>query len=246
MKDNFSSHSQEYARYRPSYPTEFFQYLNTLIPNKNNAWDCGTGNGQVAIELSKTFRHVHATDISRQQLDNALPAPNITYSLQPAESTSFPDNFFDLIIIAQAIHWFDFERFYTEAKRTSKQEALICAVGYGRPKISKEIDEVIDSFYANIIGPYWDKERRYIDEEYKTIPFPFQEIQPPQFFNKLHWSIEHVIGYLNTWSAVRHFIRQNNYNPVDKLHMEIQQRWNTSAVKEIAFPLLLRIGRLHS
>lgn len=246
MKDNFSSHASDYARYRPSYPTEFFRYLNTLIANKNNAWDCGTGNGQVAIELSKTFRHVHATDISRQQLDNALPAPNITYSLQPAESTSFPNNFFNLIIIAQAIHWFDFERFYAEAKRTAKKDTLLCAVGYGRPKISKEIDEVIDSFYTNIIGPYWDKERRFIDEEYKTIPFPFREIRPPSFSHKLHWSIEHLIGYLNTWSAVTHFIRQNNYNPVDALQTEIQKHWNKDTTKEITFPLLLRIGRLHS
>ncbi len=244
MKDNFSSASDQYAKYRPVYPQEFFTYLNSILPNKNAAWDCGTGNGQVAIELAKTFHHVHATDISQSQIDNAAQAGNITYSVQPAESTNFEDGSFDLIVIAQAIHWFDFERFYSEVRRTAKDDALICVVGYNRPKVSEEIDGLITSFYTNIIGPYWDKERRYIDEDYKTIPFPFEEIQAPQFANKLHWTLEHMIGYLNTWSAVKHFIKQNNYNPIDQLQTEIEKHWNKEETKEINFPLLLRIGRI--
>ncbi|HEY5392662.1 MAG TPA: class I SAM-dependent methyltransferase, partial [Hanamia sp.] len=106
MKDNFSLHSDKYAKYRPTYPLEFFKYLNSLVPNKQNAWDCGTGNGQVAFELSKTFDHVFATDISQSQIDNALRSDNISYSVQPAEKTNFKDHRFDLIVIAQAIHWF--------------------------------------------------------------------------------------------------------------------------------------------
>ena len=159
MKDNFSTASDNYAKYRPKYPTAFFEYLNTLIPEKINAWDCGTGNGQVAFELSKSIKNVYATDISQSQLDEALEAKNIVYSVQPAEKTNFKDNTFDLVIVAQAIHWFDFEKFYTEVKRTAKQNAIICAVGYGLIKISPEIDSVISHFYTNIIGPYWDKER---------------------------------------------------------------------------------------
>lgn len=244
MKDNFSSASDQYARYRPTYPQEFFNYLNSIVPNKNNAWDCGTGNGQVALELAKTFNHVQATDISRSQVNNALPANNITYSVQPAESTSFENGLFDLIVVAQAIHWFHFERFYPEVRRTAGKEALLCVVGYSRPEVSKEIDQIITGFYTNVIGPYWDKERRYIDEDYKTIPFPFPEIRPPQFTNKLQWTLEHFIGYLNTWSAVKHFIRQNNYNPVDQLQTEIEKHWNPNQPKEITFPLLLRIGKI--
>src|SRR5688572_28079514 len=118
MKDNFSSHSAQYARCRPGYPSDFFIWLNNHVADKKNAWDCGTGNGQVAFELSKTFEHVFATDISQSQIDNALLAGNIHYSIQPAEHTNFPNGEFDLIIIAQAIHWFDFEKFYDEVKRT--------------------------------------------------------------------------------------------------------------------------------
>lgn len=243
-KDNFSTQSDKYAKYRPSYPSEFFDYLNVTIPTKQSAWDCGAGNGQVAYELAKIFDKVFATDISQSQIDNALEAYNISYSVQPAEKTDFANGQFDLIVVAQAIHWFDFDKFYTEVKRTAKDNALLCVVGYSRIKITEEIDDVITDFYTNVIGSYWDKERKYIDENYTTIPFPFDEIATPNFVNTQHWTLEHLIGYLNTWSAVKHFIKQNNFNPIDKLQKEIEQLWGNEQTKEVRFPLLLRIGRV--
>ena len=243
MKDNFSSNSSDYARFRPTYPNELFEYLNSIVPFKRNAWDCGTGNGQVAFELAKTFDHVFATDISQSQIDNALQAENITYSLQPAERTNFPDQHFDLITVAQAIHWFDFDQFYAEVKRTAKPKAIIAVIGYGR-EISEEIDKVIRDFYSNTIGPYWDKERKYIDENYTTIPFPFTEIKTPQFVNILPWSLEHLIGYINTWSAVKHFIKEKGYNPVDILKTQIEPFWENASIMQVKFPLLLRVGRI--
>ncbi|MBO9617703.1 MAG: class I SAM-dependent methyltransferase [Niabella sp.] len=243
-KDNFSTQSDQYAKYRPGYPAAFFDYINSIVPAKKNAWDCGTGNGQIAYELAKTFEHVFATDISQSQIDHALLADTISYSVQPAEKTDFSNQLFDLIIVAQAIHWFDFEQFYAEVRRTATKDALLCVTGYGNIKISEEIDPIIADFYTNVVGTYWDKERKYIDESYTTIPFPFEELQTPQFENRQHWMLEHLIGYLNTWSAVKHFIRQNGYNPVEKLHAELKQLWNDGAKKEVRFPLLLRIGRI--
>lgn len=243
-KDNFSIQSDKYAKYRPAYPGGFFNYLNALVPYKKNAWDCGTGNGQIAYELANTFDNVFATDISQSQISNALQADNIFYSVQRAEETCFDNQLFDLIVVAQAVHWFDFEKFYAEVKRTAKENALFCIIGYGRIKISEQIDQVITNFYTDIIGKYWDKERKYIDENYTTIPFPFREIQTPNFVNKQHWNLEHLIGYLNTWSAVKHFIKQNGYNPIDKLQLEIEPLWNNKEEKEIAFPLFLRIGKI--
>lgn len=244
MKDNFSLRSDEYAKYRPAYPLDFFDYLNSIVLNKQNAWDCGTGNGQVAYELAKTFDNVFATDVSQSQIDNALHKNNIIYSVQPAEKTNFENQQFGLIVIAQAIHWFDFEKFYAEVRRTAKENALICVIGYGRIEISPQIDQIITNFYENVIGAYWDKERKYIDENYETIPFPFNEIQTPKFVNKLTWALEHLIGYLNTWSAIKHFVKQNDYNPINRLQHEIEQHWGNEYTREIRFPLLLRIGQI--
>ena len=244
MKDYFSIQSDKYAKFRPTYSHDFFNYLNSIIPIKHNAWDCGTGNGQIAFELAKTFDNVFATDISQSQIDNALQAGNIKYSIQPAEKTKFDNQKFDLIVVAQAIHWFDFVRFYNEVKRTAKSNSLLCIVGYGRIKITKQIDNIITNFYIKVIGKYWDKERKYIDENYETIPFPFDEIQTPKFEIKHQWTLKHLIGYLNTWSAVKQFIKQNDYNPIDELDGKLKQHWNIEEIKEVKFPLLLRIGKV--
>lgn len=242
MKDNFSAASGNYAKYRPSYPKALFDFIFSLVDHKENAWDCGTGNGQVAIELAKKFKKVHATDISQNQMNNATAWPNISYSLQPAENTQFPDDSFDLITVAQAIHWFDFERFYKEVQRTAKKSALLCIIGYGRVKISKDIDEVLSNFYHHTIGAFWDPERKYIDDRYQTIPFPFEELETPDFVNSYDWTLDHFIGYLNTWSAVKHFTSKNQYNPVDTLQKRLQEYWNPEETKEVTFPLFVRVG----
>ncbi len=215
MKDNFSTDSDKYAKYRPTYPSDFFEYLKSIVQNKHAVWDCGTGNGQVAFELAKSFDKVYATDISQSQIANALQSDNIFYTVQPAERTNFDNDMFDLVVVAQAIHWFDFEQFYKEVSRTAKEKAVLCVIGYGKLEVTEKIDSIIEDLYSNTLGNYWDKERKYIDENYQTIPFPCSEFPAPKFVNSQDWTLQHLIGYLNTWSAVKHFIKQNGFNPVD-------------------------------
>lgn len=242
MKDNFSKNSDRYAKYRPTYSDDFFNYLDTIIETKESAWDCGTGNGQVAIQLAKRFSSVFATDISSSQLEQATKVSNITYSIQPAEKTNFPNDFFDLIIIAQAIHWFNFDQFYEEVQRTSKEGSKIVVIGYGKLEVNPKIDEIIDDFYNNTIGSYWDDERRYLDEDYQTIPFPFEEIKAPTFANSYNWTLEHLIGYLGTWSAVKHYIKKNNENPLFILQEKLFKNWGKELQLKVSFPMLIRIG----
>lgn len=244
MKDRFSAHSDQYAKYRPAYPSDLFDYLNALVPHKQAAWDCGTGNGQVAYTLAKTFDKVFATDISSAQIGNALRADNIQYSVQPAEKTDFGDGLFDLIVVAQAIHWFDFERFYSEVRRTSREGAWICVTGYSRIEISGQIDAIITDFYQHVIGAYWDEARKHVDARYASIPFPFREIQAPEYTHRLSWTFEHLIGYLNTWSAVKQFIQHRGYNPVEALRREIEPHWGGESARDVQFPLLLRMGQV--
>lgn len=244
MKDNFSLGSDKYAQYRPAYPAAFFKWLEGIIPAKENAWDCATGNGQVAQKLAPIFNHVYATDISQSQLDNAVQLPNIHYALQPAENTSFPNNFFDLVIVGQAVHWFGFNAFYAEVKRTAKEGSLLVLIGYGNLHINKAVDAVIYQLYESILGRYWDAERKYVDEAYQTLPFPFEEIIAPTFDNTYQWTLEHVVGYLNTWSAVKHYTKQNGHNPVDLVYNNLQKAWGNNETHPVHFPLLLKIGKI--
>jgi len=243
MKDNFSKQADMYAKYRPHYPQELFDFILQHSNKKQNAWDCATGNGQSAKALAVWFENVFATDSSQKQIDNAAQADNIYYSLQPAEQTSFTDDTFDLITVSQALHWFATDEFYKEVKRVSKPSAVFAAWSYSLLFISPEIDKLIHSFYTNVIGPYWDTERKYVDEEYKTIPFPFKEITSPKFDMEYDWTIEEMEGYINTWSALQKFIATNNYNPVPDVIKQIIPYWKNERMK-ISFPLHIRIGRV--
>jgi|SRR6185437_843928 len=243
MKDNFSKNALSYSRFRPGYPQQLFDFLIHHLADKKTAWDCGTGNGQVAIKLAEYFDKVYATDISGGQLSNAVKKENIFYSIARAEKTSFGDNQFDLITVAQAIHWFEFEKFYKEVNRTLSKDGILAVFGYNLFKINKEIDFIIDDFYKNIIGPYWDKERKYIDESYATIPFPFEEIKTPDLFMEYEWEFEHVAGYLNTWSSVQHFITKNNTNPVDQVINPLRKAWGDALKRKVFFPIFMRAGK---
>lgn len=243
MKDNFSSHAKAYAQFRPHYPVELFTHLLGLVTTKNAAWDCGTGNGQVAGVLADHFREVFATDISRQQINEAVQKSNISYSVQPAEKTGFASGRFDLVTAAQAIHWFRFDAFYAEAKRTLKPGGIIAVIGYGLVQTDPAIQPIIDHFYTKIIGPYWDAERHYIDEAYQTIPFPFEEIFLPAFQMVYQWSFEQLIGYIGTWSAVKHYIKQNNEDPVLIIKDALRSAWGNQPAHSFIFPVLARVGR---
>lgn len=244
IKDHFSIQSAQYARFRPRYPASLYDYLYSLVPRKNAAWDCGTGNGQVAGELSRVFAQVYATDISQRQIDQAEPKDNVQYQVCRAENTPFADNSFDLITVVQALHWFDFPAFFSEVKRTAKHNAILAAWGYGLIRISKEIDPVIDHFDHQKIGPYWDAERKHIDEKYQDIPFDFEEIKAPDFAIRVHWTLNALEGYLNTWSSVQKYIRQTGKNPVPELIENIRLKQNTDKAMEIDFPVFMRVGKV--
>ena len=165
VKDKFSNQAKIYKKYRPTCPIEIYQEIIQHVKSKDSCWDCGTGNGQVAINLTKYFKTIYATDISQNQLDNAVQHENIIYKVERAERTNFLDNQFDLITIAQAIHWFDFEAFNKEVRRVSKNEGIISIWGYGLLRINPKIDQLINIFYHEIIGPYWNKERKHKTNE---------------------------------------------------------------------------------
>jgi len=240
MKDNFSHVASEYATFRPTYPEELYEFIYSQFSNFDAAWDCGTGSGQVAGVLSRKFSRVDATDISEKQLAAAVKQPNIHYTQQPAEATNFPSQHFDLITVAQAIHWFDFEKFYAEVKRTLKPDGLLVVMGYGLLSISPEIDQLMAHFYNVTIGPYWDPERRYLDEAYQTIPFPFREISTPAFYAELEWSLDHFFGYLGTWSAVKHYKTSHHSDPLPELRKALTPLWPEKRI--VSFSILTRIG----
>jgi len=244
--DNFSKQAETYKKYRPKYPEELYGEIIQFVRTKDVSWDCGTGNGQVAAELSKYFKKVYATDLSEKQLANVEKRKNITYKVERAENTSFRDNQFDLITVAQAIHWFDLDAFKREIRRVSKNEGIVSIWGYGLLRIETPIDTLIDNFYYDIVGPYWNSERKHIDNAYKSIQFDFEQINDDRDrFMTVNWNLRQLEGYLNSWSSVQNYTDKNKgVNPVAVLVQSLEQYWADKTIKEIKFPIFLKVGRV--
>ena len=244
-KDHFSKQSKTYKKFRPTYPIQLYDEILNHVSELGTCWDCATGNGQVAVELAKHFENVYATDLSKGQLRHSESRPNIHYKAERAEATLFDDNSFDLITVAQAIHWFDHIAFNTEANRVLKPNGIIAIWGYGLLRIDPKIDLLIDTFYQNTIGPYWDEERRHIDHAYSTIPFDFEEIKTYTQFNiKAKWTLKQLEGYLNSWSSVQNYLQvHDGENPVIGLIEHVSTLWDQHTPKEVNFPIFLYLGK---
>lgn len=247
FKDYFSKQSQEYAVYRPTYPLDIFQYLNSIVPEHETAWDCGTGNGQVALALTNYFQKIYASDASANQIKNAIQHPKIEYFVSLAEAAPLPDKSIDLITVAQAAHWFNLDAFYEEVKRVLKLKGILAMWCYGLFQISpeeKKLQLTLQEFYDSI-DSYWPPERQLVNHQYKTIPFPFIEIQPPQIFMQKEWTINQLVGYLLTWSSTQRFINEQGQNIMfNKLETIIHSVSSAEKLITISWPIYWRIGSL--
>jgi SAM-dependent methyltransferase len=244
-KDYFSgqAHAKLYATFRPVYPENLYSFIFSHLKDRVAAWDCATGNGQVAEYLARHFKQVQATDISQQQISNAHQAHNITYTVAPAEKTSFQDHRFDLITVAQALHWFNTDAFYAEANRVLKPGGLLAVWGYSLCQVNAPIDAIFLDFYHHTVGPYWDSARRLVEEEYRSIPFPFRKIDSPPFHIKTLWTLDQYTGYLSTWSATQKFIQEKGFDPVPSLIPQLARHWARGEQKEVRFPIFLKLGQ---
>jgi ubiquinone/menaquinone biosynthesis C-methylase UbiE len=241
--DRFSGHADLYAQYRIDYPADLYDFILTFTNSQQMAWDCATGNGQVAGSLAEIFDQVEATDISETQLILAVKKPNIHYQTSLAEQTPFADHTFDLITVAQALHWFDVNAFHQEVRRVAKPGAVIAEWGYGLVQLGTDLDSVMLDFYRNRIGPYWDPQRTYIDTAYATLPFPFADAQRVKFTSRQTWSLKRFLNYLRTWSAVRQYIHENEEDPIIGLGEELAPLWGDGE-RDVQFPIFLRVGRV--
>jgi ubiquinone/menaquinone biosynthesis C-methylase UbiE len=242
-KDLFSDNSGGYAAFRPTYPQELYDFILKQVKQPLAAWDCACGTGQVAKDLAVRFEKVYATDHSASQITNAVQKENITYSLSSAEKTSFNDGQFDLVTVGQALHWFDIPAFFSEARRVLKPTGVVAVWGYSLLTVNRQIDEIINHFYTSVIGLYWDKERKLVDERYRTIEFPFKRIDVPKFGFSFQWTLDDLRGYLSTWSSVRKFIQVNQSDPVEQVIRELRSLWGEGA-RTVSFPLFMRMGKV--
>ena len=147
--------------------------------------------------------------------------------------------------MAQAYHWLNHRTFYEEATRVGKNGAVVAIWMYDLLRSNESsINELIDFFYKEIVGPYWDKERKHIDDHYSQLPFPFEPLPSRDFQINTSFTKGQLKGYLSTWSAVQHFIKRKGVSPLEKIESSLNNSWKDNESKPFTFPVYLKIGRI--
>jgi SAM-dependent methyltransferase len=240
----FSAGSSDYARYRPRYPEDWFDWLAAQCAERSLAWDCACGSGQATEELARRFEKVIATDASAAQLQNAPLLPNVEWRLASGEASGLGAGRVDLVTVAQALHWLDLPRFLQECYRVLKPEGIIAVWGYGIASLSHpSANQIFQDFYHGVVGEYWPKERRMVEEGYAGIDFPFQEIPVSAFEMVQSWDVEHLAGYCSSWSATDRYRKATGHDPIPELRAKLTRELG-SAPTEIRWPFFAKVGRL--
>ena len=245
FKDHFSSLADNYASFRPNYPPQLFSWLAGVVPAKSLAWDCAAGSGQATLGLTQHFERVVATDASHTQISAAPSCNGVEYRVALAEESGLPDACVDLIVVAQALHWLDLDRFYREVARVLVPHGVLAVWCYGVQQVEgKEINDLLLRFYSETVGPYWPPERRLVESGYQAIQFPFEEIAGPLFDMEMHWTLPELLGYMRSWSATSRFIIDQGHDPVELLGQELKPLWGSSGkTRWVRWPLSFRVGR---
>ena len=243
FKDHFSERAAGYASYRPHYTAELANWLASIAPTKRLAWDAGCGSGQLSTLLGDQFERVIATDASAEQVARAEPHPHVEYRAEPAEKSSLESHSVDLITVAQAVHWMNLEGFYAEARRVARPGGGIALVAYGIAVIEPGIDAVIDRFYSGDLDRYWPPERSHIETGYRDLPFPFERIPAPKMDLSIDWTVEQMLGYIRTWSAVRALEKAKGPETTDRFAEDLRHTWG-SRLLTVRWPLVIVAGRV--
>jgi hypothetical protein len=243
--DAFSDTAELYARTRPAYPEALFAELAALAPSRRCAWDCGTGNGQAALGLARHFEHVEASDPSAEQIAHALPDARVRYSVATAEQSGLAAGSADVISVAQALHWFDLDRFHAEARRVARAGAIVAVYGYSWFYISPDIDVLVDRWLLRPVEAWWPPGNRLLWDGYSTIAFPYAEVRPPRLALHLGWTLGQLLDYYLTWSAPRRRIaREGNGYLVDARGALAAAWGEPQRLRHVVMPLCVRIGRI--
>ena len=245
--DHFAPVANAYADFRPTYPAGLFDWLARLAPGRELSWDCACGSGQASVDLAGHFERVVATDASAAQLTGAPPHPRVEYRQAPAEASGLPPASVDLIAVAQALHWFDLDRFYGEARRVLRPAGVLAVWSYGIQAVEGEaVNAAVRHFYHQVVGPYWPAERVHVETGYHELAFPFPERAAPEFVMTARWSLPRLLGYFASWSATGRFIAARGADPAAALGIELAPLWGRpEQERRITWPLALRVG-VHS
>jgi len=202
-RNPFATAGAGYARHRPDYPPELAEALAHACSGHDHALDVGCGSGQLSVLLAGRFARVTATDPGDGQIRHATAHERVTYAIEPAERIGLSDATVDLVVAAQAAHWFDLPAFYAEARRVGRPGAMLALVCYGVPELDRDAGRRFAALYADHpLRSFWPAGRAHVENGYRSLDFPFTERAFPTLSIERCWTVQDMLGYTGTWSAV--------------------------------------------
>jgi SAM-dependent methyltransferase len=244
-RDYFSRDPSSYAAFRPRYPDALFDQLAALAPRRGTAWDCAAGTGQATLALAERFERVIASDMSAAQVAVGARHPRVTWIVAPAEASTLADHSADLVTVAQALHWFDQSAFFAEARRVAAPNAVIAAWSYGSAELDGAVGDAVRRFEHQTLGVYWPPERAQVADAYASIVFPFEELSVDAPYLEQQWTLEHMLGYIHTWSATTRYIAKHGTSPLPMIARVLEPLWGDPQTPRLTrWPLTVRAGRI--
>jgi hypothetical protein len=123
-----------------------------------------------------------------------------------------------------------------------KAGGILAASAYNLLHVESAIDEVVNRYYYKVVGRFWPPERKLV-EQFADLPFPFHKVDAPRFEMTAQWNLDHLLGYLQTWSSTQLFIAANGSDPLEQIVAELRAAWGDSQrTRNVNWPLVLRIG----
>ncbi len=168
-----------------------------------------------------------------RQIAHSFPHETISYSVQPAECTTFEDDAFDLVNVAQALHWLELDPFWTEVQRVLRPHGTFVAYCYAWSYIDRQIDAVIEHCIRQVVSPYWAPNNRICWDGYKSLDFPFERLETPAFCIENRWDIDQLFDYIHTWSAVRRCMEETGSEFFDAAKSEATAFWGKPTDKKL-------------
>ena len=130
--EKFSNKADNYAKGRPDYPVAVVDFIKTLIDEQPIIADIGAGTGKFTKLIADLGYQVFAVepnqDMFNQLQITVADVPNAKTVLATSEATTLADQSIDIITVAQALHWFDLEKFKVECQRILKPNGWVVAM----------------------------------------------------------------------------------------------------------------------
>lgn len=242
---DFSPLAERYARARPAYPEALFVHLASLSARHDLAWDAATGNGQAARGLATHFERVVATDVSAEQIRQAVPHPRIEYRVAPSETSGLAGRSADLVTVAAAAHWFDLDAFGAEVRRVTRPGGVLAVWTYHVGIMEPPFDRIFARFYADVVGPFFAARARLVDERYETLALPGERLDAPALHVTASWNLAQMIDFIHSWSGTLAYTERRGSDPVERIAAELEALWGgRETIHTLRWPLFARISRL--